>query len=79
MSLTSEQRKDLKVLGRRFREIEKMAAENSIDLDVFMTGYDDEGISIYATEKITQEEKAGKRKSVFEKQDEKKKSRSVRE
>ena len=75
MTLTSEQKKDLKVLGKQLREIEKMAQEQSIDLDVFITEYGDDGVNLYATEKISQ--KAARRKTVFEKHgSEKKKSQT---
>jgi len=67
MSLTSEQKKDLNELGNKFREIEKVLTESNIDLDVFMTGYGDDGIQLYATEKVSRVVNAGKRKSVFEK------------
>jgi hypothetical protein len=67
MSLTSEQQKQMKAISKQLREIERVALENSIDLDVFITGYDDEGISIYATERINHKESAVKRKKVFEK------------
>ncbi len=66
MSLTNDQKKDLKELGKKFREIEKTTMEGNIDLDVFMTGYGDDGIQLYGTEKISQKANAGKRKNVFE-------------
>jgi len=67
MSLTSEQKRYMKAISKQLREIERIALENSIDLDVFITGYNEEGVSLYATEKISQKESAGKRKKVFEK------------
>lgn len=67
MSLTSEQKKDLKQLGKQLRDLEKTAMENSIDLDVFITEYVDDDINLFATEKISQNSGAGTRKRVFEK------------
>jgi hypothetical protein len=67
MSLTSEQKRYMKAISKQLREIERIALENSIDLDVFITGYNEEGVSLYATEKISQKENAGKRKRIFEK------------
>jgi hypothetical protein len=67
MSLSKEQKKDLEHLGEYFRKLEKIAVENNIDLDVFMTEYNSEGVEVYATEKVSLGDKAEKRKSVFEK------------
>ena len=68
MSLTNEQKKDLKQLDKVLHKFEKSALESSIDLDVFMTGYGDDEIEIYASEKISQKENAEKRKKAFVKQ-----------
>ncbi len=67
MSLSKEQKKDLEHLGEYFRKLEKISTENKIDLDVFMSDYHDENFAVYATEKVSLENKAEKRKSVFEK------------
>ena len=67
MSLSNEQKKDLSKLGEYFRQIEKIAIENNIDLDVFMSQYTDNGFAVYATEKVSLYLKASKRKKVFEK------------
>lgn len=65
MTLTKEQQRDLAQLSEYFRKIEKIAVENNIDLDVFMSEYNKDGFAIYATERIGLNPK--KRKSVFEK------------
>ena len=67
MSLSEEQKKDLNKLGDYFRKIEKIAIENKIDLDVFMTQYTSEGFEVYATEKVNIAEVSKDRKKVFEK------------
>ena len=65
-------------MGKQLRDFEKVVRVNSIDLDVFMTSYDDEGVSLYATEKISQTANAGKRKKVFEKHGSEKKKTSIK-
>ena len=65
MSLSKEQKKELAELSNHLDKIEKFAAENSIDLDVFISEYSEEGYSVYATEKVGFKEQAGKRKEVF--------------
>ncbi len=77
MSLSQEQKKDLNKLGDYFRKIEKIAIENKIDLDVFMTDYSEEGFEVYATEKVNISEVASDRKMVFEKSDKTKASKST--
>ncbi|HPD52603.1 MAG TPA: hypothetical protein PLI08_01545 [Bacteroidia bacterium] len=67
MSLSKEQKKDLDKIGQELRKLERLSVENKLDLDVFMTSYSDEGYDIYATEKVSMEEQASKRKKVFEK------------
>lgn len=67
MSLTKEQKQELEKLSTYFDKIEKIAAKNGIDLDVFMSEYKDDGYAVYATENIEIREKAEKRKKVFEK------------
>jgi len=67
MSLTKEQKQDLDKLSDYFDKIEKLAAKNGIDLDVFMSEYKDDGYAVYATEKIELIEKSDKRKKIFEK------------
>ncbi len=67
MSLSKEQKKDLSQLGEYFRQIEKIGIENNIDLDVFMSDYKDDGFAVYATEKVSLNENAEKRKNVFQK------------
>ena len=71
MSLSEEQKKDLNKLGDYFRKIEKIAIENKIDLDVFMTQYTSEGFEVYATEKVNIAEVSKDRKKVFEKSERK--------
>jgi hypothetical protein len=68
MSLTREQKKDLKELNRYFEKIKEFAHSNSIDLDVYMSEYAEDGFPGYATEKISLArkevlEKEGKRKT----------------
>jgi hypothetical protein len=67
MSLTQQQKEELGKLSVYFEKLEKLAAKNNIDLDVFISEYKDDGYSIYQTEKIELEKKAAKRKKVFEK------------
>jgi hypothetical protein len=66
MSLSQEQKKDLEKLGDQFRKLEKIAIENNIDLDVFMSEYNENGFSVYATESVSIKENAEKRKNVFQ-------------
>ncbi len=54
-------------LNEKVHRIERMAEENNLDLDVFMSEYRDEGYAVYATEKVSLKIKAGNRKKVFEK------------
>lgn len=67
MSLTREQKRDLNQLSEYFKKVEKLSIENSIDLDVFMTEYNRNGFSIYATERIGINTNAANRKKEFEK------------
>ena len=62
MSLSREQKKDLNQLGEYFRQLEHIAVENKIDLDVFMSEYKADGFSVYATEKVTIDATTEKRK-----------------
>ena len=76
MSLSNEQKKDLSKLGEYFRQIEKIAIENNIDLDVFMSQYTDNGFAVYATEKVSLNESSEKRKNVFQKSQKEKPTKS---
>jgi len=67
MTLTKEQKRNLEKLTEYLRKVEKLKIENNIELDVFMTEYKDDDISIYATEKVDLVANAATRKSVFEK------------
>jgi hypothetical protein len=67
MSLTTQQKEELNKLSLYFEKLEKLAAKNNIDLDVFISEYKDDGYSIYQTEKIEMQKKAEKRKRIFEK------------
>jgi len=67
MSLSKEQRRDLKELNRHLKEIEKLQVDDNIDLDVYMSEYKEEGFAVYATEKVSVNEENMKRKKVFEK------------
>ena len=67
MSLSKEQQQDLENLSNYFEKIEKLAAKNGIDLDVFMSEYKDDGYAVYATENIEIQEKVNSRKKIFEK------------
>ena len=66
MSLTKEQQKELKQLSEELNKMEQFAIENNIDLDVFISQYNEDGYSDYATEKVTMENKSSERKRVFE-------------
>lgn len=74
MSLSELQKEELSKLSVYFEKLEKLATKNNIDLDVFISEYKDDGYSIYRTEKVEMEEKAEKRKKVFEKSGKKDKS-----
>lgn len=67
MSLSKEQKKDLNQLGEYFRQLELIAVENKIDLDVFMSEYKADGFSVYATEKVSIDATTEKRKQAFQK------------
>ena len=67
MSLSDLQKEELNKLSVYFEKLEKLAAKNNVDLDVFISEYKDDGYSFYRTEKIEMEKKAEKRKRVFEK------------
>ena len=67
MSLSREQKKDLNQLGEYFRQIEHLAVENKLDLDVFMSEYNADGFAVYATEKVIIDEVKEKRKEAFQK------------
>ncbi len=67
MSLTKEQKQELEKLSTYFEKIEKLAAKNGIDLDVYMSEYKDDGYAVYATENVEIKEKTDTRKKVFEK------------
>jgi len=77
MSLSKEQKKDLNQLGEYFRKLEKIAIENNIDLDVFMSDYKDDGFAVYATEKVSLNVNAEKRKNVFQKAQKEEKIKKV--
>ncbi|MEO8087143.1 MAG: hypothetical protein ABI763_10010 [Bacteroidota bacterium] len=74
MSLTEQQKAELSTLSVYFEKLEKLAAQNNIDLDVFISEYKDDGYSFYRTEKIEMQKKAEKRKKVFEKDGKKEKT-----
>ena len=76
MSLTTQQKEELSKLSLYFEKLEKLAAKNNIDLDVFISEYKDDGYSIYQTEKIEMQSKAEKRKKIFEKSVEKKEAKT---
>jgi hypothetical protein len=67
MSLSEAQKQELSKLSLYFEKLEKLAAKNNIDLDVFISEYKDDGYSIYQTEKIEMQKNAEKRKKVFQK------------
>jgi len=66
MSLTREQKKDLKQLSEFLKKAERLNIDDNIDLDVYMTEYNRNGFSIYSTEKIGINSNAEERKKVFE-------------
>lgn len=67
MSLTREQQRELNQISEYFKKIETITVDDSIDLDVFVTEYNENGFSIYATEKIRFKTNSDKRKNIFEK------------
>ena len=67
MSLTREQQRELNQIREYFKKIETITVDDSIDLDVFVTEYNENGFSIYATEKIRFKTNSDKRKNIFEK------------
>lgn len=67
MSLTEQQKEELSKLSIYFEKLEKLAARNNIDLDVFISEYKDDGYSFYQTEKIEMQKKSDRRKKIFEK------------
>jgi len=77
MSLTKEQKRELERLSEHLKKIEKIAIENNIDLDVFMSQYNQEGFEMYTTERLGVKQKADKRREEFEKAG-KEKNRSVK-
>ena len=76
MSLTAQQKEELSKLSLYFEKLEKLAAKNNIDLDVFISEYKDDSYAIYQTEKIEMQQKAEKRKKIFEKSGEVKTAKS---
>ena len=54
-------------MGEYFRQLEHIAVENKIDLDVFMSEYKADGFSVYATEKVSIDATTEKRKQAFQK------------
>ena len=67
MSLTREQQRDLNQISEYFKKIETITTEDCIDLDGFVAEYNEDGFSIYATEKIRFKTNSDKRKNIFEK------------
>lgn len=65
MSLTTEQKKELERLSKQLEKIEQIAIENNLDLDVFISEYNEDCYSDHATEQVSLQEKATKRKQVF--------------
>lgn len=78
MSLSGEQKKDLNQIGEYFRQLELITVENSIDLDVFMSEYNADGFSVYATEKVSLESESDKRKEVFQKASKEKNVKTIK-
>ena len=67
MSLSKEQQQELKKLAVEFEKFEQYAIENNIDLDVFLSQYDENGYSDHGSENVSLEEKSASRKSVYAK------------
>lgn len=65
MSLTQDQKKDLEKLSRELQKFEQIAIENNMDLDVFISTYNEQGFEEYTTERVSLEEAARKRKQVM--------------
>ncbi|MFM7216891.1 MAG: hypothetical protein ACKO1U_02595 [Bacteroidota bacterium] len=66
MALSKEQQKELKKLAVELDQIESYAIENNLDLDVFVSQYNENGYSDHATERVSLDEKAASRKRVFQ-------------
>jgi hypothetical protein len=66
MALSKEQQKELKKLAVELEQIELYAIENNLDLDVFISRYDESGYMDHSTERVTLEEKSADRKKVFQ-------------
>ena len=63
--LTQQQKEDLRKIGKYFETIEKKTETNNLDLDVFMSEYNDGGFAFYTTEQINLENKSRNRKEEF--------------
>lgn len=66
MSLTHEQHYLLEELKEYFVRVEKIAAKNRIELDAMISDYSDSGFSDIVAEKVSIQEKAKLRRSLFE-------------
>lgn len=67
MSLSKKQKSELKDFSSYLNEIRGNAVEDFIDLDVFMSNYNEDGYAVYSTESIDVKSRAEKRKKIFEK------------
>ncbi len=65
MSLTLDQKKELEKLSRELEKFEQMAIENNLDLDVFISSYNEQGFEEYTTERVSLDEAAKKRKQIM--------------
>ena len=68
MSLSKEQKKQLDELGKQLKKIEELTVVENLDLDVFISEYKESGFAVYATEKVSMNDKAAERKEVFKKE-----------
>jgi hypothetical protein len=60
-NLTEEQMKNLDELSKYFEKVEKLAAKNNVELDVFVTEYKDNGYAVYATEQVQMDDESLKK------------------
>lgn len=70
--LTKQQEEEISKMSEYFKNVEKVTEPNNIYLDVFLTEYSDDGISLYSTERVMLNEKGKSRKEAFEKAEAKK-------
>jgi len=63
--LTQQQKDDLRKIGKYFEKLEKKTETNNLELDVFMSEYNDGGFAFYTTEQINLKSKSLSRREEF--------------